>query len=83
MLTAFTYLPLQKSTPAMASIYQAPLLLPSKLLSEGLSNIGDNRRLERTLWKLIKGVSHCTVEAVSPACLGGPSNYRRRNLLDS
>ena len=44
------------------SIYHAPLIMSSKQLEEGISNFGDTKRLERTMWKLVTGKSllvHC------------------------
>ena len=44
------------------SIYHAPLIMSSKQLEEGISNFGDTKRLERTMWKLVTGMSllvHC------------------------
>ena len=41
----------------LATIYGAPGLLSNERPSKGISNVGDTRRLERTLWKPVTGMS--------------------------
>ena len=41
--------------PTLERIYSAPLILHQVMLDEGLSNLGDTRRLERAMHKLVTG----------------------------
>ena len=41
--------------PLLERIYSAPLILNQVMLDEGLSNLGDTRRLERAMHKLVTG----------------------------
>ena len=44
--------------PTLERIYSAPLILHQVMLDEGLSNLGDTRRLERAMHKLVTGVPY-------------------------
>ena len=41
--------------PLLERIYSAPLILSQVMQDEGLSNLGDTRRLERAMHKLVTG----------------------------
>ena len=47
-----------QKTAAKKSVLEYRTLLSETMLAEGLSNVGDSRRMERFLQKLLKGNCH-------------------------
>ena len=46
----------------LEAVYRKPVLLSTEMMEEGLSNLGDTRRLERAVFKLVNGelLSNCS-----------------------
>ena len=62
----------QVSQAAAERLLEYRLLLSESMLAQGLSNLGDSRRMERLLWKLLNGGAHallCLHRAVAGALM--------------
>ena len=51
----------QASQAAAAQLLDYPLLVSESMLAQGLSNLGDSRRMERLMWKLLNGGGSCAL----------------------